>query len=112
MSEIRLDGCTPEPLLSYLKALGVFRLVSEQADPDARLSWCGGVAVLHTKFAGEELTRFILEEYRPTPVIGPWGARSGFYPGSSESTARQALELILSTTDPRFAPYRDTVAVV
>ena len=31
-----LSGCTPEPLMGYLKALGVFRLVSEQADPNCR----------------------------------------------------------------------------
>jgi CRISPR-associated protein Csx17 len=30
-----LGGCRPVPLASYLKALGVLRLVSEQADPNA-----------------------------------------------------------------------------
>ena len=33
MPEIMLHGCTPEPLMSYLKALGILRLVAEQADP-------------------------------------------------------------------------------
>ncbi len=46
MNTIPLKGCTPEPLMNYLKALGIFRLVAEQADPDARVSWTGGVAHL------------------------------------------------------------------
>ena len=29
--ELKLRGCSPDPLMSYLKALGIFRLVSEQA---------------------------------------------------------------------------------
>lgn len=33
---LSLAGCTPEPLGNYLKALGVFRLVAEQADPNVR----------------------------------------------------------------------------
>src|ERR1700723_2097212 len=100
MPEIKLDGCTPEPLMSYLKALGVFRLVAEQADPAATLSWRGGVACLYSKFDRDELVAFFLNEYRPTPIIAPWGARSGFYAGSSESTARQALDAIAATSDP------------
>ena len=39
MNTIVLAGCTPEPLMSYLKAIGVFRLVSEQADASARGCW-------------------------------------------------------------------------
>ena len=34
--EIELTGCTPEPLMAYLKALGILRLVGEQTDPSAR----------------------------------------------------------------------------
>jgi len=112
MPEIRLTGCTPEPLLSYLKALGVFRLVAEQADAKATLSWRGGVAVLQTSLDPMALRKFFLEQCRPTPIVGPWGARSGFYPGSSESSARDALEAILATTDQRFEHYRATIAIV
>jgi hypothetical protein len=44
MPELILHGCTPEPLMSYLKALGILRLVAEQADPEARGAWrAGGV---------------------------------------------------------------------
>lgn len=33
----KLDGCAPTPLAHYLKALGILRLVAEQADPNARM---------------------------------------------------------------------------
>jgi CRISPR-associated protein Csx17 len=35
------EGCSPAPLALYLKALGVLRLVGEQADPQARGWWEG-----------------------------------------------------------------------
>lgn len=111
MSEpLPLPGCTPKPLMAYLKALGVFRLVVEQkADPEARLSWSGGSACLHTALGRDGLTDFFLSHYRPTPIIGPWGARSGFYPGASESSARRAIEAIAASSDPRLAPFRAVI---
>jgi CRISPR-associated protein Csx17 len=114
MPEIVLAGCTPEPLMSYLKVLGVFRLVAEQADPAARLSWRRGVAQLHSTLDRAGLEKFLLEEYRPTPIVGPWGARSGFYPGSSESSAREALESIINAaeTDSRLAAFRDVILTI
>ncbi len=109
---LMLPGCTPEPLMSYLKALGVFRLVAEQRDQEARLSWSGGHARLHTALKPSELTEFFLNHYRPTPIVGPWGARSGFYPGASESSARRALQAIEASTDLRLSPFRGTITGV
>ncbi|MBZ4686064.1 MAG: transcriptional regulator-like protein [Desulfomicrobiaceae bacterium] len=59
-NKIRLPGCRPEPLMSYLKALGVFRLVAEQADPAARAAWEGDTFVLHTSLGEAELLAFFL----------------------------------------------------
>jgi CRISPR-associated protein Csx17 len=114
MPEVALEGCTPEPLMSYLKALGVLRLVAEQVDPDARLSWRGGVGALRSCLNRESLTNFFLEQYRPTPVVGPWGARSGFYPGSSERSAREALDAVVTaaTELPRFTDFRDVITAM
>ena len=39
LQQLELTGCSPEPLMSYLKALGIFRLVAEQKDKDARAWW-------------------------------------------------------------------------
>ena len=112
MHEVSLPGCTPEPLMGYLKALGVFRLVAEQADPSATLCWKGGIACLTSTLDRDGLVAFFRDEYRPTPIVGPWGARSGFFPGGNESSAREALEAIKATTEPRFAAFRETIATV
>jgi len=103
----RLDGCAPVPLAHYLKALGVLRLVAEQMDPLARGWWEGERFVLATEADAEQLMRFFLEQYEPTPMINPWGARSGFYPGSSEATSRALLQRIVSSRDARFAHFRE-----
>lgn len=110
--EITLYGCPPEPLMSYLKALGILRLVSEQADSSAKGFWKDGEFVLKTILGKEELFDFLLRSYAPTPIIGPWGARSGFYPGPSEKKAREALECILKQESDRLTPFQDTVRLV
>jgi hypothetical protein len=52
---LTLAGCTPEPLMSYLKALGVFRLVAEQADSVARGMWKGDRFVLESSRQAADL---------------------------------------------------------
>jgi CRISPR-associated protein Csx17 len=109
---LRLDGCTPEPLASYLKALAVLRLVSEQRDPDARGWWDGDAFVLESNLNRDALVQFVLEDYRPAPLLAPWGARSGFYPGSSESAARAALDKIEHSTAKRLRPAKQAITLV
>lgn len=74
-----LDGCSPVPLAHYLKALGILRLVSEQADHQARGWWEGDRFRLAVSLSVEELERFFLERYEPTPFVSPWNKGSGFY---------------------------------
>lgn len=112
-NEIVLHGCTPTPLASYLKALAVLRLVAEQAgDPDATGCWRNDVFVLSTRLKSEELLEFFLERYQPTPLVAPWGARSGFFSGSSERTAREALSRIANSSIPRLERYREAIRLV
>jgi CRISPR-associated protein Csx17 len=107
-----LTGCAPIPLAHYLKALGVLRLVSEGADPKARGWWSGGVFHLRTTLNAAQLCRFFLEEYRPTPLVGPWGARSGFFSGGSEKSAREALSDIESSELPRLQSFGAAIRAV
>lgn len=107
----RLDGCAPMPLAHYLKALGVLRLVAEQLDAQARGWWDGERFRLATSANEDELLRFFLQTYAPTPMINPWGARSGFYAGSSESTSRGLLGRIVESRDPRFAAFSSAATV-
>ena len=107
-----LDGCAPAPLAHYLKALGILRLVAAQADSDARGWWEGDRFRLATKLTREELERFFLRDYRPTPIFNPWGARSGFYTVPSEKSARESLSQIECSSSPRLKPFRTAIKTV
>lgn len=100
-----LKGCSPTPLAHYLKALGILRLVAEQKDPTARGWWRDEAFHLATVLDGEELRRFFLEEYRPTPIIAPWNGGSGFYPKDNKS----GIEAISRSLADRFAPFREAI---
>ncbi len=108
MHEIVLQGCTPEPLTGYLKALAVLRLVSEQADPEARGRWDGDRFVLHSTLDGSGLTDFFVNRYRPTPLVAPWNGGSGFYPKDN----RDAMNAILSSENERLSDYRTVIQAV
>lgn len=103
-----LPGCTPEPLISYLKALGVFRIVSEQLCSSTRASWEGDSFLLYGSFDIERLLRFFLHEYCPTPVVAPWGGGSGFFPKDNKF----AITAIRTSETPRLALFREAIAVV
>ncbi len=101
----RLDGCAPTPLAHYLKALGILRLVSEQADPEARGWWEGERFLLATHLDEEQLLDFFLKRYEPTPLVAPWNKGSGFfYPNDPSLTA------IEGSTAPRFERLRNGIA--
>jgi len=95
-----LIGCAPTPLAHYLKALGILRLVAEQTDSGARGWWDGERFLLATKLDSDELNRFFLYDYRPTPLVSPWNKGSGFF-GDSD-----LLSMIESSKSCRFADFR------
>ncbi len=113
MNEITLAGCTPTPLAGYLKALGVFRLVAEQKDAEVKACWQDERFALVTKLSREELTRFFLEEYQPTPILSPWNGRAGYLEGedADDSTRRGAilLRLFRESKASRLSLYRDLI---
>lgn len=106
-ASVRLPGCTPEPLMNYLKALGVFRLVAEQADPAATLSWRNGVAELTSNLDREALVDFFVERYRPTPIVAPWNGGSGFF-----DSGREALDVMERSDSERLRLYRETIGMI
>ncbi len=83
-----LEGCAPTPLASYLKALGVLRLISspgnhvsgEAADPCVRGWWENERFCLRTMLSRDDLRQFLLHSYAPSPIVAPWNGGSGFYP--------------------------------
>lgn len=99
-----LNGCAPTPLASYLKALGILRLVSEQADHTARGAWHDESFVLATKLSADELADFFLMHYAPTPIVSPWNRGSGFL--STNDKAAKFLEKVEKSPLPRLKQYR------
>ena len=110
-SEISLTGCTPTPLASYLKALGILRLVAEQADPDVMGYWADEHFVLVTALNRDALRHFFLHEYRSTPLLSPWNGGSGFYREGNE-TAWATLSTVSAATAVRWRSYRDAARAV
>lgn len=108
MNNVTLKGCRPEPLASYLKALAVLRLVSEQKDPQAKGFWKNGEFHIQSNLDGPSLVDFFANTYSPTPIVSPWNGGSGFYEG--DSTAGR--DAILKNEDPRLASYRGAIAAV
>jgi len=99
--DIALVGCTPDPLMSYLKALGILRLVSEQKDPEAHGWWKNNLFWIRSSLDGDALVRFFLEEYRPTPIVAPWAGGSGFFSGDNA----KAVNSLCSSAADRCASY-------
>ena len=109
-----LAGCSPTPLASYLKALGVLRLIASPtssvsgtaADSEVRGWWANECFHVRTSLDAEALTHFFLEEYAPSPIIAPWNGGSGFYPGDN----KKGIEpLASSRIAPRFLTIADAI---
>lgn len=104
MTGITLGGCTAEPLMCYLKSLGILRLLGEQQDQPISGYWDRGRFVLDG-LPKEALVDFFCEHYSPTPVITPWNSASGFFGGSPAEN----LKKIAGSDTPRFEPYRRAI---
>ena len=104
---LELRGCTPEPLMAYLKALGIFRLVAEQKDKEARAWWYNDTFMLRSALDRDALVEFFLEKYKPTPIVSPWNGGSGFYPKDNS----KAMKAILELESPRFQLWNEVVSI-
>ena len=104
-----LSGCAPSPLLHYLKALGIMRILADQLDPTVRGAWTTNGFLLQSRRSREEILDFFLNHYAPTPIISPWNGSSGFYP--DDKKPRELLDALCSKSGERFQHYRQTVEV-
>lgn len=128
---LTLAGCTPVPLAHYLKALGILRLVAEQADPAAAGCWQRDMFVLHSSLDRDALFDFFLHRYQPTPILAPWNGGSGFYfqaeklkekdpltgkkiktgKRNQPTAATRIVDAILKSSSPRFAGFRSAISI-
>ena len=106
--EVALAGCRPTPLASYLKALGVLRLVAEQVDPTARGRWADDGFRIETTLSDRDLLDFFLKRYAPTPVLAPWNGGSGFHPRDNHS----GISPMEASQADRFSSLRETIATI
>ena len=104
--EVELRGCSPEPLMAYLKALGIFRLVSEQKDSSARAWWRNDSFVMRSSLDRDGLVSFFVDEYRPTPIVSPWNNR---YKTGTRKGDKAGLDVIIASSDRRFSEYSSTI---
>ena len=95
-----LKGCSPTPLSSYLKAVGIFRILAEQKDPNITACWENDRMVLYTDMSKDEIKEFMLKQYKPTPIIAPWSY------DQYQKTIEGLTGLI---KDERFQPYKQTM---
>ena len=105
---LTLDGLRLEPLASYTAALGVLRLVTEQADPNAQGWWQNERFHLRSTLDEASLLSFFLQDYCPTPMAAPWNGSGGFF----ERSEVNAVTQIERSKDPRFADYRAALAII
>ena len=104
---LALRGCAPTPLASYLKALGVLRLVSspanhvsgEAADPHARGWWENECFHLRTTLGHDALLSFFLHDYAPSPIIAPWNGRAGFLEGDAGEESSRGGALLMRAVE-------------
>jgi CRISPR-associated protein Csx17 len=84
----------------------VLRLVSEQADGEARGWWGADRFLLRSSLQEEQLLEFFLATYSPTPILAPWNGGSGFYP----KDRKVGIDAIAESTDCRFTGYREAIS--
>ena len=104
---LALHGCAPTPLASYLKALGVLRLVSspanhasgEAADPHARGWWENECFHLRTTLRRDALLSFFLHDYAPSPIIAPWNGRAGFLEGDAGDASSRGGAVLMRAVE-------------
>ena len=106
-NKILLRGCAPEPLIHYLKALGILRLVAEQLDKNVRGAWTTDGFLIETEKTEDELMKFFLNDFKPTPIVSPWNNSSGFYP--KDRKQKEFIEKLCGFNGTRFDEFRKTV---
>jgi CRISPR-associated protein Csx17 len=105
MTEIKLTGCCPAPLASYLKSLGIFRILAEQADPDIKGYWQNDTFILLSRLTNQEVVTFFLDSYQPSSIIAPWNGGSGFFPNDNKT----GIDALSASDAERFRKLRSAI---
>ncbi|MCE2530272.1 MAG: type I-U CRISPR-associated protein Csx17, partial [Acidimicrobiia bacterium] len=109
MTVVALVGCRTTPLLSYLQALGVLRILHEQCAPELTSYWDGSSLHIESDLTQETISRFFVGDYEPTPMLSPWNGGGGFRTLKHEK-GEQAVAQIESSGDSRLASFRAAIS--
>ncbi len=106
-TEHNLYGCSPEPLSSYLKSLGLFKVIGEQFDLSASACFTESGFILDTKLSEEELFEKLTKHYVPTSILSPWNGRVLTALQNPESSTKK----IEKSESTRLDNYRKTIEI-
>ncbi len=127
--KLQLSGCSPTPLAHYLKALGVLRILAEQADPCVTGWWQNDSFWIESTLSNDHIVDFFQTAYVPAAIVVPWSGADFFdakrecvreefqakWPVSSSNdrpTGCKAIEAMLVTAGQRLAEYRDAILLI
>lgn len=99
---VLLRGLQPQPLATYLAALGVLRICAEQSDRCVRGAFENAGFRLHG-IDDATLIDLLLARWAPTPILTPWNNASGFYDSSKGRLASAAIGALVACGHPRFS---------
>lgn len=105
MKTYTFKGCTTNSLGSYLKALGLFDILSEKYS-DTRAYWENDEFNIILPLESEDdITNFFIQEYEPLPIVSPWNNGGGFVINKSKSE----LDNLLKLDEPRLETYKNVI---
>ena len=108
MTVVTLSGCRSTPLLSYLQAFGVLRILNSQHTPGIMSYWEGSILHLEDTRDREGLVDFFLHQYKPTPILSPWNGGGGFRIRKAQK-GEKAVQAVRDNSDPRFDWLRESI---
>lgn len=101
---VLLRGLQPQPLASYLAALGVLRICATLDNALVRGAFSRAGFLLEG-IVEPELLELLLDAWKPTPVLTPWNNASGFYDSSKGRIAAEAMRLVVASQAPRLTAF-------
>lgn len=104
----KFPGCYITPLSSYLKALGLMKIIGEQKDGNARFYWENSIFLIETELSMEQIIDFLIDDYSPSPIMSPWSGGGGFY----FSDNHESMDKIVESQKKRFEEYRYNLNII
>lgn len=103
-----VTGARGGSMLRSLAAIGLIRVLAEQADKDLRCRFVG--EDLEIDSVVEDLAAWLVDEYRPRPILSPWNEGSGF--GAKDKTPKATLDKLFNLQTERLEPLRSAYRIV